>query len=45
VVKAAPSAEPAEPTDPAGTNDPTVPGGGYADPDNVQADTQQEGNN
>jgi hypothetical protein len=24
-------------------NEPALPGGGYADPDNVQADTQQEG--
>jgi hypothetical protein len=26
-------------------NEPSLPGGGHADPDNVQADTQQEGNN
>jgi hypothetical protein len=41
----APSAtEPAESaTEPA--NEPALPGGGYADADNVQANTQQEGIN
>jgi hypothetical protein len=50
--KAAPStAEPAESatesTTPevTGPNEPALPGGGHADPDNVQADTQQEGSN
>jgi hypothetical protein len=39
-------AEPAEPTTAAEAaaeaNEPALPGGGYADADNVQADTQQE---
>jgi hypothetical protein len=46
VVKTATPAEPAESsTDAVEANDPTLPGGGYADADNVQADTQQEGIN
>jgi hypothetical protein len=28
-----------------GPNEPALPGGGHNDPDNVQADTQQEGSN
>jgi hypothetical protein len=50
--KAAPSTtEPAESTkesaipEVAEPNEPALPGGGHADPDNVQADTQQEGTN
>jgi hypothetical protein len=50
--KAAPSiAEPAESAtesrapEVAEPNEPAQPGGGHADPDNVQADTQQEGTN
>jgi hypothetical protein len=46
VVKAASAAEPAESTtDATEANEPALPGGGYADADNVQADTQQEGIN
>lgn len=44
----APAAEPAESTtaaEAAEPNDPALAGGGYADKDNVQADTQQEGIN
>ena len=45
-VTAATPAEPAESsTDAAEANEPALPGGGYADADNVQADTQQEGVN
>jgi hypothetical protein len=47
VTQTAPSAgEPAESTttpEPAEANEPALPGGGHADADNVQADTQQEG--
>ena len=42
----APAAEPAEAPGTAETaeaNEPALPGGGYADADNVNADTQQEG--
>jgi hypothetical protein len=41
----APAAEAAESTAPeaAEANEPALPGGGYADADNVNADTQQEG--
>ena len=40
------AAEPAEGAgDKAEANEPALPGGGYADADNVQADTQQEGTN
>lgn len=43
----APAAEAAEPAEAAGdqaeANEPALPGGGYADADNVNADTQQEG--
>jgi hypothetical protein len=46
VVTAAAPAEPAESsTDAAEANEPALPGGGHADADNVQADTQQEGIN
>jgi hypothetical protein len=46
VVTAATPAEPAETsTDAAEANEPALPGGGFADADNVQADTQQEGIN
>ncbi len=47
-VKAASSTEPADTTTETTTepaNEPALPGGGYADPNNVQADTQQEGVN
>jgi hypothetical protein len=45
-VKAATAAEPAESsTDAAEASEPALPGGGYADADGVQADTQQEGIN
>jgi hypothetical protein len=46
-VKASSATEPAESTtgDAAEANEPALPGGGYADADNVQADTQQEGIN
>jgi hypothetical protein len=45
VVKATSAAEPAESTtQTAETNQSETSGGGYADVDNVQADTQQEGN-
>jgi hypothetical protein len=45
-VKAATPAEPAESSnDATEANEPALPGGGYADADNVQADTQQEGVN
>jgi hypothetical protein len=45
-VTAAAPAEPAESsTDATEANEPALPGGGYADADNVQADTQQEGVN
>jgi hypothetical protein len=38
------AAEPAESsTDAVEANEPALPGGGYADADNVQADTPQEG--
>jgi hypothetical protein len=38
------AAEPAESsTDAVEANEPALPGGGYADADNVQADTQQDG--
>jgi zona occludens toxin (predicted ATPase) len=38
------AAEPAEAAgDKAEANEPALPGGGYADADNVNADTQQEG--
>jgi hypothetical protein len=43
-----PAGEPAESTTTAEApepNEPTLPGGGHADPDNVQSDTQQEGVN
>lgn len=42
---AAEAAEPAESTAPeaAEANEPVLAGGGYADADNVNADTQQEG--
>jgi hypothetical protein len=41
----APAAEPAESTAPeaAEASEPALAGGGYADTDNVNADTQQEG--
>jgi hypothetical protein len=45
---APPAAEPAEPAttaEPAEPNEPALPGGGHADTDNVQSDTQQEGVN
>jgi len=44
-VKVATPAEPVESTstDAAEANEPALPGGGYADADNVQANTQQEG--
>ncbi len=42
-VTPATQAEPAESSTDA--NEPALPGGGYADADNVQADTQQEGVN
>ena len=47
VVTAATPAESAESTstDAAETNEPALPAGGFADADNVQADTQQEGIN
>jgi hypothetical protein len=46
VVKAASTAEPTESTtDATEANEPALPGGGYADVDKVQADTQQEGIN
>jgi hypothetical protein len=47
VVTAATPAEPAESTstDAAEASEPALPGGGFADADNVQADTQQEGIN
>jgi hypothetical protein len=46
VVKAASTTEPAESTtDTTEANEPALPGGGYADANNVQADTQQEGIN
>ena len=46
-VKASSATEPAESTtgDAVEANEPALPGGGYADADNVQADTQQEGIN
>jgi hypothetical protein len=45
-VKASSAAEPeSTATDSAEANEPALPGGGYADADNVQADTQQEGIN
>lgn len=37
------TAEPAEAAETAEANEPPLPGGGYADTDNVNADTQQEG--
>jgi hypothetical protein len=44
VVKAASAAEPPESTSEAtDTTEPAPPGGGYADLDAIQADTQQEG--
>jgi hypothetical protein len=47
--KAAAPAEPAEsttePAEAAEPNEPALAGGGYADKDNTQADTQQEGIN
>jgi hypothetical protein len=45
---AEPAGEPAESTttpEMAEANEPALPGGGHADADNVQADTQQEGVN
>lgn len=45
-VKATAPAEPAESsTDSTAASEPALPGGGYADPDNVQAETQQAGAN
>ena len=46
VVKSPSATEPAESTaEAAEPNEPALPGGGHADADNVQANTQQEGIN